>query len=321
MEVKLKTISEMKKNSTKKDFIVDKFMKSNGLYCLVARPKVGKSLLALQLANSIANGTTFLEFKTNPSPVLYISTEMDSAQLLDRISKMNLTLNDNNFFVEEQEVNHRKLNLLDLELTFKEFSQEKNGRFVIIDMFCGIDTNTSNDLSSYQDMGQVVIPKYREICHKYGLTILLVHHLNKSNTTLGSTAIDGSVDGIITLKLDNNLKNKIYLEYESRDYESVDLILKRDNNLNFEISELETSDLNFNILAFLNYAIKQKNFTFTCSNITSELKLGITPSTFGKLLNANLNNLAKEGLHIDNCRDGKERRYHAYYEEPIDENY
>lgn len=43
----MKTISEIKKTAIKKDFIVDNLMKSNGLYCLVARPKVGKSLLAL----------------------------------------------------------------------------------------------------------------------------------------------------------------------------------------------------------------------------------------------------------------------------------
>ena len=70
--VNLKCINEMRKNSTKKDFIVDNLMKSNGLYCLVARPKVGKSLLALQLANAIATGTNFLGFRTSPSPVLYI---------------------------------------------------------------------------------------------------------------------------------------------------------------------------------------------------------------------------------------------------------
>lgn len=45
----MKTISEIKKTAIKKDFIVDNLMKSNGLYCLVARPKVGKSLLTLQL--------------------------------------------------------------------------------------------------------------------------------------------------------------------------------------------------------------------------------------------------------------------------------
>lgn len=45
----MKTISETRKNSTKKDFIVDNLMKSNELYCLVARPKVGKSLLDFNL--------------------------------------------------------------------------------------------------------------------------------------------------------------------------------------------------------------------------------------------------------------------------------
>lgn len=313
----MKTISEIKKTSIKKDFIVDNLMKSNGLYCLVARLKVGKSLLALQLADSIANGTTFLGFKTNPSPVLYISTEMTSAQLLDRINKMNLHLNDNNFYVEEQEINQRKLNLMDLKLTFKEFSEDIKGKFVIVDMFCGVDTYTDADLSNYQDMGQKVIPKYREICKEYGLTILLIHHLNKSNTTLGSTAIDGSVDGIITLKIDNNLKDKIYFEYESRDYEGQELILKRDDNLIFEISEFESNDLNPNMLIFLNYGIKQKEFTFTCGSITGELNLSITPSTFGKLLRKNINNLEKEGLHIKDCRIGKERKYRAYYEEPL----
>ena len=313
----MKTISEIRKTAIKKDFIIDNLMKSNGLYCLVARPKVGKSLFALQLADSIANGTTFLGFNTIPSPVLYISTEMTSAQLLERINKMSLNLNDNNFFVEEQEVNQRKLNLMDLKLTFKEFSEIIKGRFVIVDMFCGVDTFTDSDLSNYQDMGQKVIPKYREICQQYGITILLIHHLNKSNTTLGSTAIDGSVDGIITLKVDNNLKDKIYLEYESRDYEGCELILKRNNNLIFEISEFESSDFNSNILIFLNYAIRKKDFSFTCGSITGELNLSITPSTFGKLLRKNLNNLEREGLHIEDCRIGKERKYHAHYEEPL----
>lgn len=55
----MKNIEQMRKENIKKDFIVENLMKSNGLYCLVARPKVGKSLLALQLAYSIATGTIF----------------------------------------------------------------------------------------------------------------------------------------------------------------------------------------------------------------------------------------------------------------------
>ncbi len=316
----MKTISEMRKEATKKDFIVDNLMKSKGLYCLVARPKVGKSLLALQLANSIATGTTFLGFRTSPSPVLYISTEMNSTQLVDRIDKMNLQFNDDNFVMIEQNPSERKLNLMDLQLKFQTFANDYKGHFVIIDMFSGIDLNNGYNLNDYQDMGQVVIPKFRELCKKYDFTILLIHHLNKNNTSLGSTAIDGSVDGKITLKQDSNLKNKILLNYESRDYEGLDLVLKRNENLLFELSEVESNDLNYNILTFLNYAIKQKEFSFTMSDITSKLNLQITPSVFGKLVKSNLDILEKEGLHIEEKRTGGERGYYAKYEEPTYEN-
>ena len=234
--------------------------------------------------------------------------------------KMNLEFDDDNFRLKEQEINERKLNLMDLQLEFQEFSNDLNGRFVIIDMFSGIDMNNGYDLNNYQDMGQYVIPKFRELCKKYNFTILLIHHLNKNNKSLGSTAIDGSVDGIITLKVDQNLKNKILFTYESRDYESVDFVLKRNDNLIFEKSEMEFDDLNPNLLIFLNYAIKQKEFSFTISDITSKLNLQIVPSVFGKLLKSNLDKLEKEGLHIELKRTGTDRIYYAKYEEPIDEN-
>lgn len=179
--------------------------------------------------------------------------------------------------------------------------------------------NNGYDLNNYQDMGQYVIPKFRELCKKYNFTILLIHHLNKNNKSLGSTAIDGSVDGIITLKLDQNLKNKILFSYESRDYESIEFVLKRNENLIFEKSETDSNDLNPNLLVFLNYAIRQKEFSFTISEITGKLNLQIVPSVFGKLLKSNLDNLEKEGLHIDAKRTGTERIYVAKYEEPIDD--
>ncbi len=312
----MKTINEILNNCTKKDFIVDSFMKSNGLYCLVARPKVGKSLLALQLAHAIATGTIFLGFKVNPSPVLYISTEMDSSQIADRIKKMNLEFN-NNFYLIEQEPDKKKLNLDDLEEKISEFASINQGKFVIIDMFNGVYINDKFDLYNYQDMAQIVLPKYRKLCSKYGITILLLHHLNKTNTTLGSTAIDGAVDGIMTLKLDNNLKDKIYFNYQSRDYESQDFILKRKENLMFEVVNEEIEELSNELKIFLNYAIKKKEFSFTISEITSTLGLMIQPSVFGKLLNNNLITLEKEGLHITKKRTSNERVYNAKYEEPI----
>ncbi len=55
----MKTFEELKE-TTKKDIIIDGIMRSKGVYLLVSNPKVGKSLFALQLANSIANKKAFL---------------------------------------------------------------------------------------------------------------------------------------------------------------------------------------------------------------------------------------------------------------------
>ncbi len=44
----------------KKDNIIEGIMKYNRLYCLVAEPKVGKSFLALQIANFLTNNKEFL---------------------------------------------------------------------------------------------------------------------------------------------------------------------------------------------------------------------------------------------------------------------
>lgn len=70
----------------KKDIIINNIMKSDGLYCLVAEPKVGKSFLALQLANSLTNNKEFLRFKVNHTLILYISTEPSNLQLKERLN-------------------------------------------------------------------------------------------------------------------------------------------------------------------------------------------------------------------------------------------
>lgn len=58
----LKKIEEQD-SSIKKDIIINGIMRSKDVYLLVSQPKVGKSMLALQLADSITNGKPFLGHK------------------------------------------------------------------------------------------------------------------------------------------------------------------------------------------------------------------------------------------------------------------
>ena len=109
--------------SIKKDIIINHIMKSKGVYLLVSNPKVGKSMLALQLSCSVINGTSFLGYKVNPSPVLYISTESDSGQLKERLDFMELEPKKDSLFPIDRQ---KKINIIlrDLEYDTKIFSEK-----------------------------------------------------------------------------------------------------------------------------------------------------------------------------------------------------
>ena len=299
----------------KKDNIIEGIMKSNGLYCLVAEPKVGKSFFALQIANSLTNNKEFLGFKVNPTPVLYISTELSSLQLKERLNITSYEFSSNSFFFLEKDSNHRLCLTDDLQLELKEFSETYNGKFVIVDIMCGIDYGYELDINNYSDVMKRMFDKYRELSKKYNLTFLLVHHLNKEGKTLGSTGIDGNMNGILTLI--NNKDNTYTLKIINRDFEEQNLNLIKNDKLIFEIMNEDNTELDFNLSAFMRYVIKKKEVIFTPAEIVAELNLLITPSRFGRLLNSNIKRLEQEGIYVELNRTATSRNYKAKFIDPL----
>lgn len=299
----------------KKDNIIDGIMKSNGLYCLVAEPKVGKSFLALQIANSLTNNKEFLGFKVNPTPVLYISTELSSLQLKERLNVTGYDFSPNSFFFLEKGSEHRLCLTDDLQLELKEFSETYDGKFVIVDIMCGIDYGYELDINNYSDVMKKMFDKYRELSKKYNLTFLLVHHLNKEGKTLGSTGIDGNMNGILTLI--NNKDNTYTLKIINRDFEEQNLNLIKNDKLIFEIMNEDNTELDFNLSSFMRYVIKKKEIIFTPAEMVAELNLLITPSRFGRLLNSNIKRLEQEGIYIELNRTATSRNYKAKFIEPL----
>ena len=131
-------------------------MRSKGVYLLVSKPKVGKSLFALQLANSISNGKPFLGHEIlKPSPVLYITTELSDSQLKDRCNLLGISFEKNKFFVIDRDEN-QSINFMDIEYQVKEFAEEFNGRILILDMLKDIDFNIAYDINKVKRLeGQI----------------------------------------------------------------------------------------------------------------------------------------------------------------------
>ncbi len=309
------------KASTKKDIIIEGLMKSKGVLLLVSKPKVGKSMFALQLANSVANGISFLGHDIlMPSPVLYITTELSDSQLKDRCDLLGISFKEKMFFTIDRS-DCGQINMMDIEYQISDFAKKYGGKLLILDMLKDIDFNVGYDINNYQDIAQHLMPKIRSYADKYGLSIIIVHHLNKLGKTLGSTGFDAVVDGIIRLSKCCYDDSSLKMEVISRHFPDEELYLNKDNNQVLSIAEDKSLDyVNPNIIAFIKYAIREKEFDFTISEIINKANLMCTPTQLGRLLSTHKDLLEKEGLHITKYRTNEGRKYHLVYEEPSLEN-
>ena len=315
----MKKLGESKEN-IKKDIIVENLMISNGVYLLVARPKVGKSFFAQQLTYSLTTGKDFLGLKVNPSHVLYITTESELKQLEDRFTLMNLKPNKDMLDVIDYE-DIPDFYIREIERDINDLTTNNNSLFIIIDMFKDIKFDTDYDLNSYQEVNDVVFKKFKDICRKYNATLFVTHHLNKRDETMGSVGLNADVSGILTLKESKNNYNKLTLMYKGRDSGRLELNIKRNNNQTFEVVNENTNDeIDYNLILFIKYAVQRKDFDYTISDILSKTNILLTPTQLGGLIQRNLSLLEKEGLRITSKRTSNERLWHCSYEEPSENN-
>ena len=315
----MKQINETNK-SIKKDIIVENLMISNGVYLLVSHPKVGKSMFVQQLAFSLTTGEDFLGFKVNPSHVLYITTEGDINQLNDRFKLMKLKPNVNKLHIIDID-DIPDFYIRDIERDIHELTFNKEPLFIIMDMFKDIKFDTSYDLNNYQEINDVVFRKLKELCRKYNSTLLVTHHLNKRDETMGSVGLNADVSGIMKLKESKNNYNKLTLDYKGRDLGRLELNLKRNENQTFSVIDENTNDeTDYNLLLFIKYAVARKDFDYTISDILSKTNILLTPTQLGGLIQRNLQLLEKEGLQITSKRTANERLWHCSYEEPSENN-
>lgn len=315
----MKAIEE-KDTTTKKDNIIDGIMKSRGLYCLVSNAKVGKSMFAIQLSNSLATGQQFLGHNVMSTPTLYISTESDFGQIQDRIKNLGLEFPKNSLYIIDRD-GKGEVSLLDIEVDIHEFAKYKNGKLLIVDMLKDTNLGINYDINNYQDVGQKLLPKLRSLCDKYNIAILFTHHLNKKGTILGSTAFDGVIDGKLTLIENKNDKSIIRLNVINRDFPEIDIQLKKTPNQIFKVIDpIAEEEININLIQIIKYISNHNDCEFTCTDIINKLNLIITPRQLGRLLNSSEELLKKEGVILTKKKTGTSRLYLAHYEEPNEDN-
>jgi len=167
---------------------------SAGTDVLVAKPKLGKSTLARQLALHVSRGTPFLNRPTTQGSVIYLALEEKLSEIKRHFISLGAVGTEPIFIATEFSADFNKL---------KAIIEEKQAVFAIIDpLFKMIRVRDSNE---YAGMSRA-IKDIHDVARKTGAHIMMVHHATKggqgADSILGSTALFGGVDTAIILRKD-----------------------------------------------------------------------------------------------------------------------
>jgi len=174
----------------------------SGLAILAGKAKVGKSWLALQIAQAVAAGGVALGERVTAGPVLYLALEDTPRRLRDRMTKQGWSAGLPCDFMALGEFYDQ---VGDLRNGGGEIlaRQIKHGghRLVVIDT---LGRSVGGDHNDYTDMTLALAP-LQEIAHNNNCTALLIDHHNKMaggdalTDILGTTAKGAMVDTALGL--------------------------------------------------------------------------------------------------------------------------
>lgn len=187
-----------------------------GVSMLLAKPKQGKSWLALDLAIAVATGTNHaLGCKSVlPGEVLYFALEDNQRRMNTRINKLIL-----NYFEpvphRAKLITGRKIPRLSqgFEVELDRYLHNRpHTRLVVVDPFTFIETPSKRLqlMRSYQEDYDAIVRLTDLTREKYSqVAILLVYHMRKEgsgnwlDTVMGTTGLAGAVDNLLFMRREN----------------------------------------------------------------------------------------------------------------------
>ena len=210
--VELLTLSEWNEklaHISQGQWLVDGLLQAGWLFVLNARPKVGKSIVAVNLATALANGTAFLNRQTCPCAVIYIDLERP-IETLNRFKVLG-ALDNPNIFVPAERVG---ADLLDTLRDLIRQAQNRTNRPVVVfvdtlgDFIKPALRQRKATINDYDAIAEI-LQSLRDLALETGCAFVFVHHLRKAQSdepsevdVLGSTAIAGKFDVIAHLHPD-----------------------------------------------------------------------------------------------------------------------
>lgn len=296
-----------------------------GLCILGGAPKIGKSWLVLDWCIRIAKGKPIWDMDTTQGTTLYLCLEDTLQRVQHRVYCMSEEATPNAYFATavgtladdlEEQISSFLLSHPDTVLIVVDTFQMVRGY--------GNDPSYGSD---YQDMQRL-----KRIADKYGVTILLVHHLRKQgdrdpvNRLSGTTGISGAVDAVFVLDRKDRAQNAALLVCTGRDVEYRELEIRFSKercvwDLVSDSAEHPEQLLPPELNAFLEYMKEVKFFSGGNTELVDAFNTfsgsAVEPKRLKQLMNCSKEALRELGLTFRSYRSNGQRLVEVSYSEPV----
>lgn len=181
-------------------WLVDGLLPMAGFSIVGAKPKVGKSTLARNLALAVARGETFMDRKTAQGSVVYLALEEKRSEVQRHFQRMGA--HEEPVFVHVGAAPEEAVTELALAIT-----QHKPVLAIIDPLLKLVRVTNAND---YAEVSRVLEPLI-ELARTSGCHLLCVHHLGKgersgADALLGSTALFAAVDTLLMMQRHDQIR-------------------------------------------------------------------------------------------------------------------
>ena len=183
------TLAELEKNTTEPPLEIVREILPEGVCIFAGESGSRKTFLALQLAESIASGKSFLGLETLKGYALYLALETPAAEIRRRCSAMHMASEDiiNMGFVPAETFRNDSTSFCaesslspTIERIYKESQTSEPLRLVVIDIWGQVSGTTKYGENDHQAVYRYLNPLYR-VANKHYCAIVLIHHTRKQS--------------------------------------------------------------------------------------------------------------------------------------------
>lgn len=315
MELEFLTLEQLRTYAKTKpmDYLVGSLFKEGSFNIISGEAKSGKSTLVRNLAACVANGTSFLGRDTKKGLVLYVCPDETDATELDAAFRR-LDVKEG-ILICPSPVDRQNL----CENLGKQLEKLENVKLIVLDTM--LRCIECHDLNDYKKVLEDVGP-LQDLSHERGVTIVALHHTNKSNnaSVVGAMMGSGGIGSIALTTLEvSRFGSKRYLrsvQRHGRELEKTDLhfdeatgtlrLGRSDSERNVAVSVQRDTQLEKDIIDF----VKSRGIV---SN--ADLRKGVTGNA--KKKGAVIDRLV--GVLLDRTGTGKPGDGYMYSLRPIPE--